>query len=233
MECIVLAGGLGTRLQSVTKDALPKCMALVNGQPFLHYLFSYLQQQQVTKVLLSLGHKASVVLDWLQDKNYGFEVTPIIEQEPLGTGGGIQLALQAAQSNDVIVMNGDTLFLCDIKELFQVHQSHPAAVTLALKIMQQYDRYGSVILDDESKILAFEEKKYKDHGTINAGTYCINKHAFLNKQLPTKFSFEKDYLEAFIHEGSFYGRAFDAYFIDIGIPEDYHKAQHNFLTLFP
>lgn len=207
-------------------------MALVNGQPFLHYLFSYLQQQHVTKVLLSLGHKAAVVLDWLQDKNYGFEITPIIEHEPLGTGGGIQLALQAAQTNEVIVMNGDTLFLCDLKVLFQVHQTHKAAVTIALKTMQHYDRYGSVILDGDGKVLAFEEKKYKDHGTINAGTYCINVPAFFNKQLPTKFSFEKDYLEAFIHEGNFYGRPFDAYFIDIGIPEDYQKAQHNFLTLF-
>ena len=97
MECIVLRGGLGTRLRLVTKDVLPKCMAPVNGKPFLHYLFQYLQQQNIERVILSLGHRAEVIQDWVQESDFGFEVKDVIEKEPLGTGGAVQLAMQKAK----------------------------------------------------------------------------------------------------------------------------------------
>lgn len=233
MEAIILAGGLGTRLRSVTKDAMPKCMAPINGKPFLYYLLWQLQQQGVQRIILSLGHKASVILDWIKEQDFEMTIDYVIEETPLGTGGGIRLALQQANEENCLIVNGDTLFLCSITTLLQEHVSKQAAVTLALKNMKNYDRYGSVVLGADGTIQRFEEKQYKKEGWINAGVYIVQKQALLAKPLPTIFSFEKDYLEAYLSEHRFYGVGFDSYFIDIGIPEDYQQAQLDFLTLFP
>lgn len=233
MEAIILAGGLGTRLRSITKDAMPKCMAPINGKPFLYYLLWQLQQQGVERIILSLGHKASVILDWLKEQDFGMIIDYVIEDTPLGTGGGIRLALQQATEENCLIVNGDTLFCCSITTLLQEHISKQAAVTIALKNMKDYDRYGSVVLRADGAIQQFEEKQYKKEGWINAGVYIIQKQALLAKPLPIIFSFEKDYLETYLSEHRFYGMGFDSYFIDIGIPEDYQQAQQDFLTLFP
>ncbi|HRO43372.1 MAG TPA: nucleotidyltransferase family protein [Flavipsychrobacter sp.] len=224
MECIILAGGLGTRLRATIGD-YPKCMAPVNGKPFLHYIFQYLQTQSCSRIILSLGYKHEIITEWLSKEDWNVSVDLVIENEPLGTGGGIQLAIQRAKEENVVVLNGDTFFDVDLKALFAFHENKQAATTLALRFMQQFVRYGSVNVDEEDRIVSFEEKKFKEDGLINGGVYVINKKHFLEKDLPEKFSFEKDYLEAFVHKGAFYGKRSEGYFIDIGIPEDFEKAQ--------
>jgi D-glycero-alpha-D-manno-heptose 1-phosphate guanylyltransferase len=231
MECIVLAGGLGTRLKSAIGE-IPKCMAPMNNKPFLHYLFEYLRLQNCSRVILSLGHKHQVILDWLSQQSLPFVVDHVIEHEPLGTGGGIRLALDRATSDNVIVLNGDTMFNIVLSDLLAFHSSHSAETTLALKHMHQFDRYGSVKTNAVGTITAFEEKQYKEEGLINGGVYFINRRAFLNRHLPAKFSFEKDYLETFVDDHRFYGQVHDAYFIDIGIPADYLQAQEDFKQIF-
>lgn len=230
MECIILAGGLGTRLQGVIGDQ-PKCMAPVNGHPFLHYLFNYLEKYDCTRVILSLGHKHEAVLEWLKIQHRSFEISYVVETEPLGTGGGIQLAMQQAKEKEVIVLNGDTMFCVDLKELLKVHTSHRAGTTLSLKEMHNFDRYGVVNTNSDSIIISFEEKQYRDVGLINGGVYAIDKNYFFAKGLPQKFSFEKDYLEAFVSEGRFQSYISNEYFIDIGIPVDYEKAQEDLKTI--
>lgn len=232
MESIILAGGLGTRLRGVIGEQ-PKCMAPVNGQPFLYYLFQYLTANNCTRVVLSLGYKHEVIQDWYKRTNWPFEIDYVIEEEPLGTGGGIQLALRAAKDNQVLILNGDTMFQVDLKALMQFHSAQQAEATLALKPMKQFDRYGVVRKDAGNKIEGFEEKKYTEQGFINGGVYVIERVAFLAENRPEKFSFEKDYLEATVSEGNFYGYESDAYFIDIGIPVDYEQAQQDFKVLFP
>lgn len=231
MECIVLAGGLGTRLRDAIGNQ-PKCMAPVNGQPFLHYIFLYLKEQGCTKVILSLGYMAEVVINWLVTQQLPFEVSYVTEQEPLGTGGGIQLALQSAIEMNVAVLNGDTMFRVPLNDIFREHQHRNAITTLALKEMSTFSRYGVVRTGASGLITAFEEKQQREHGLINGGVYIINRELFLKKSMPEKFSFEQDYLEAFVHEHQFYGYPVDAYFIDIGIPEDYNQAQTDLKTLF-
>lgn len=231
MECIILAGGQGTRLQGVIGE-YPKCMAPVNGQPFLYYLFAYLSGQKCTRVILSLGYKYEVVTAWLATQLLPFETDYVIETQPLGTGGGVALAMPKTMTDDVIVLNGDTMFQVDIKAFMDFHKESNTATTLALKQMQHFERYGVVNIDEHNIITAFEEKRYREDGLINGGVYAINKKSFFDKQLPEKFSFEKDYLERFVKEGKFSGYLSDGYFIDIGIPEDYSQAQHDFKTLF-
>jgi D-glycero-alpha-D-manno-heptose 1-phosphate guanylyltransferase len=232
MECIVLAGGLGTRLQSVIGN-YPKCMADIHGQPFLHYVFDYLEECKcINRVILSLGHKHEVILDWLKTESRPFAIDHIIEDTQLGTGGGISHALTIATEDNVLVLNGDTMFCVDLEELMQFHIASQAATTVALKHMKFFERYGCVKIDVTHRITAFEEKKYCDEGYINGGVYAINKSSLQKKNLPSKYSFEKDYLEAFIQEHNFYGFESEAYFIDIGIPSDYSIAQEDFKTMF-
>lgn len=231
MECIVLAGGLGTRLRGVIGEQ-PKCMAPVNDRPFLYYLLHYLQQQGCTKLILSLGYKHEAVTDWLHGQSFDFKIDWVIEEEPLGTGGGIRLALTAATEEEVFILNGDTFFDVDLSQMQAFHQQQKGAeATLALKEMHHFERYGTVGLSGHS-IAVFEEKKPKDQGLINGGVYLVNRAAFLNRPFPEKFSFEKDYLEAFVQEQHFSGYIADGYFIDIGVPEDYNKVQADFKTLF-
>jgi len=224
VECIVLAGGPGTRLRGVIGET-PKCMALVAGKPFLHHLFNYLLTQGCTRVLLSLGYKHEMVEEWLDKADWNFEIEKVIETEPLGTGGGIQLAMAKARTTDVFVVNGDTLFQADLKAMDSFHREKEARTSLALKSLQDFDRYGAVCCAADGTILSFEEKKPVADGLINGGIYLINKAFFEQKGLPQRHSFEKDYLEAFVSEHQFYGYRSEAYFIDIGIPEDYERAQ--------
>lgn len=231
MEAIILAGGLGTRLQGVI-GAFPKCMAQVDGKPFLAHLFEYLKLQNCTRVILSLGFKHEVITDWLPSLNLPFVVDHVIEHEPMGTGGGILLAMQQAKTDDVVILNGDTMFKVDLDELIASHRTRKAAATLALKEMHDFSRYGVVVTDSDGVVTSFEEKQYRHVGLINGGVYVVNRQSFINKQLPPKFSMEKEYLERYVEDKNFYGHISDGYFIDIGIPEDYHRAQSDFKTLF-
>ena len=232
MECILLAGGLGTRLRNTIGD-VPKCMAPVNGKPFLYHLFRYLEGQNISAITLSLGFLSDVVIDWLGQKKWPFRILWVIEEEPLGTGGGIRLAMERCTEEDVFVLNGDTMFNVDLLAMQAAHHQYRAEATLALKQMYDFDRYGTVEISEGGTITAFEEKAPRAEGRINGGVYLISREQFMSRPLPKKFSFEKDYLESYVNEGRFFGWTSDGYFIDIGVPQDYEKAQSDFLTLFP
>lgn len=230
MECIVLAGGLGTRLQGVI-GAMPKCMAPIAGKPFLFYLLQYLTEQKCSRVILSLGYKHEMVEDWLQQTQWDFEIETVVEHEPLGTGGGISLAMSKTQSQNIFVVNGDTMFRVDLAELYAFHEEKKATISLALKDLKNFERYGVVKIDEQCCVQSFEEKKHYLHGLINGGIYIIRKTDFVQKNLRGKYSFEKEYLEKFVSEDQFYGYSSSAYFIDIGVPEDYNRAQTDFPQL--
>ncbi|GGH71846.1 D-glycero-alpha-D-manno-heptose 1-phosphate guanylyltransferase [Filimonas zeae] len=223
-EAIILAGGLGTRLRSEVPE-LPKCMAPVNGRPFLHYVIQWLQAQGITRFVFALGYKHDYFLDFLKATLPESAYVIATEDEPLGTGGAIANACKQVQTHTVLVTNGDTLFKGDIPALDQFHTSKAGACTLLLKPMQQFDRFGVVETATDGRITSFKEKQYYEQGLINAGMFALNVPAFTAENLPAKFSFEKDYLEALYPQRSMYGLAQDAYFIDIGIPEDYRRAQ--------
>ena len=231
-EAIILAGGLGTRLRGVIGDT-PKCMASVAGKPFLHYLFRYLTTQNISRIVLSLGYKSEAVIEWSAKEEWPFQIDQVIEEAPLGTGGGIRLAMEQCTANDVFVLNGDTMFMIDLAQMLSFHRQSPAETTLAIKAMEHFDRYGTVRMATDGAITSFEEKAPKIQGNINGGIYLINRQAFLQRAFPQKFSFEKDYLEQYVSEAVFYGWTSDAYFIDIGVPQDYKQARLDFQTLFP
>ena len=224
---IILAGGLGTRLKTVLPD-LPKCMAPVNGKPFLSYVINYFHQQGITDFIFSLGYKHEIIVEYLSQFIIG--TSPLrfnfsIEEEPLGTGGAIKKACALINGENIFITNGDTLFKADILLFKNFHYIKNADCTLALKPMKNFNRYGMIELNEDESIKNFSEKKYYESGLINGGLYMLNVNAFLSEPLPEKFSFETDYLEKFYSKQNMFGLIQDEYFIDIGIPEDYERAQ--------
>nr|Q9AGY6.1 RecName: Full=D-glycero-alpha-D-manno-heptose 1-phosphate guanylyltransferase; AltName: Full=D-alpha-D-heptose 1-phosphate guanylyltransferase [Aneurinibacillus thermoaerophilus]AAK27852.1 D-glycero-D-manno-heptose 1-phosphate guanosyltransferase [Aneurinibacillus thermoaerophilus] len=223
MEAIILVGGLGKRLRSVVSE-LPKPMAPIDNKPFLHYIFWYLNKQGIDQVILSTGYKHEMIETYFGNRYHGISINYSIEQEPLGTGGAIKKAFRKTTEENVVIINGDTLFLVDLRKMFERHISFKADLTLALKPMKEFERYGTVITRD-SRVIAFKEKGYHSEGNINGGVYIANKAIFECESLSEKFSFEQDFLEKEFLQKKFYGFISDAYFIDIGIPDDYRKAQ--------
>ena len=226
MEVIVLAGGLGTRLRKVVSE-VPKCMAPIHGKPFLGYLLDYLCLFNVERAVLSVGYKKESVKDWIMNlkKIYPFDIDFAEESEPLGTGGGIRLALSKTKDKDVIVINGDTFFNVDLDDFIDKHKKSGSKISIALKPMTDFDRYGNVLLSEKGEVTEFKEKAHCDAGLINGGIYAIHKSDRLFDNLPRTFSFEKEILQPLAAQSQISGFVSNVYFIDIGIPEGYARSQ--------
>jgi len=203
-------------------------MAPVAGKPFLYYVIAYLQQAGVDHFIFSLGYLHEVIEEFIKTNYPSLDVQLSIEEEPLGTGGAIKHACGKAAEENVLVLNGDTMYKIDVQKLLSFHEAQHAACTLALKPMQHFDRYGVVEINEENQVRSFKEKQFYEHGLINGGVYALNVSKFLSLGLPTKFSFEKDYLEKYYKSEKIMGMIQDEYFIDIGIPEDFQKANAEF-----
>jgi D-glycero-alpha-D-manno-heptose 1-phosphate guanylyltransferase len=228
LEAIVLAGGFGTRLQSVVND-VPKSMALIGGRPFLEYLLDFLITQEVTSVVLSVGYKRDAVIGHFRNQYRSLEIDYAIEEEPLGTGGGIRLAFWKITSQRAFVMNGDSLFRFDFKQLLDLHLKRKADATLALRKLADTGRYGRVTMNRNKRITAFSEKNpAAGPGLINGGVYVIEKLFLMDPEFRGRFSIEKECFESRCSTSGFYGLPVDGYFLDIGIPEDFKKAQDEF-----
>lgn len=230
MEAIILAGGFGTRLKKVVPD-VPKPMAPIQGRPFLEYVLCYLKRAGVKRVVLSVCHQCEVIQDYFRDEFDGIAIDYSIEEEtnPLGTGGAIKKSLEFCDVSNVVVVNGDTFFNVNLSELLTCHQQKDSVLTLALKPMKYFDRYGAVSIDAHQKIISLEEKQYRESGLINGGVYAVNKKIFSGHDLIDTFSFEQFMQEKHKH-ADFYGYISDEYFIDIGIPEDYKTANETVLN---
>jgi len=223
MEVIILAGGLGTRLRSVIND-YPKTMAPVREKPFLEYVLTWLTSYHFNKIVLSVGFKSEIIKAFFKNEFNGIPIEYSFESEPLGTGGAILRALKHIESENVLVINGDTYFPVDIEKFRLGHLAMAGVITVALKKMSIPARYGTVTLDNESNIIQFHEKRFQNEGLINGGIYLINLKFFRSLDLPSKFSFEREVLEN-IAGNNIKGMIFQEQFIDIGIPEDYFKAE--------
>ncbi|ECL0637827.1 D-glycero-D-manno-heptose 1-phosphate guanosyltransferase, partial [Campylobacter coli] len=211
MQAIVLAGGLGTRLRSVVQD-LPKPMAPINGKPFLAFVLEYLKKQGITEIILSVSYKYELIQEYFKDEFEGMKIRYNVEKELLGTGGAIKDALKLVK-NEVYVVNGDTFFDIDLKKLVL----NGSKICIALKQMQNFDRYGTVNVDEQGIVTSFEEKVFKKQGLINGGIYLLKKDIFDEFSLEKKFSFE-EFLQENYKSLKIQTQIFDDYFIDIGVP---------------
>jgi D-glycero-alpha-D-manno-heptose 1-phosphate guanylyltransferase len=233
MEAIILAGGFGTRLRTAVAN-LPKSMASINGRPFLEFLLDRLSTAGLDHVILSVGYMRQVIMDHFKSSYKGLKISYAIEEEPLGTGGGVRLAMKQTNSEHVLVLNGDTLFMLDIGEFSDFHSNRKSSFSIALRHVESTNRYGSVSVNRDGIITGFAEKNSSDGpGLINAGIYLVSRKYFTSNPMPEIFSLEKDFIEKIYKAQHLYGFQASGYFIDIGIPDDFKKAQTEFSHLFP
>jgi D-glycero-alpha-D-manno-heptose 1-phosphate guanylyltransferase len=223
-EAIILAGGLGTRLRGVVGDR-PKPMAPVGGRPFLAHLLDWLAAGGVRHAVLAVGHQHEVIRQHFGSSHGEVALSYVVETEPLGTGGGLRLGATALRGDEAFALNGDTLFAVDLPALAALFADRGAEAVLALKRVPDVGRYGAVRLGPDGRVLAFGEKGGTGPGSINGGVYALRRSLLADPALPDVFSFERDLLEPRHRDLRAYGLESDAYFVDIGIPEDYARAQ--------
>jgi D-glycero-alpha-D-manno-heptose 1-phosphate guanylyltransferase len=224
-EAIILAGGFGTRLRAVVSD-VPKPMAPVAGKPFLAWQMECLAAAGVTRFILSVGFQAETIQKAFGDSFAGCAIAYAHETEPLGTGGAIRLALSYAQESRVFVLNGDSLCDLDLQALRLRVGNHARAIGIGVKHVPDAGRYGAVRFDETTGVVTtFAEKDNSGAGWINAGVYDVSADFFSGLTLSeSAFSFEKEILQKDCH-GGLVAQPAGAFFIDIGIPADYARAQ--------
>jgi D-glycero-alpha-D-manno-heptose 1-phosphate guanylyltransferase len=222
-EAVILAGGLGTRLRGVIDD-LPKSMAAISGQPFLTYLLEYLSMASFSKVVLATGYKHWEVRDRYGASYKGIKLMHSTEDEPLGTGGALLKASSLITSDYFFVFNGDTFFNAGIDGFEKSFNEARCDMSVALKPMKDFERYGSVTIEGE-RIISFNEKKFCSDGLINGGIYIVYTEWLKAVSPGEKFSLEKDLMEKRVATDRICGYISDSYFIDIGIPDDYERAK--------
>ncbi|MCQ2287120.1 MAG: nucleotidyltransferase family protein [Bacteroidales bacterium] len=224
-EAIILAGGFGTRLQGVIKD-IPKPMAPVHNKPFLCYLLDYLNEYNYSHVVFSTGYLHEKIEDYFGEQYKSIKISYAQELSPLGTGGAIQFAMSKCFTDNVLVMNGDTMFKVDLNRFEDFYKEKNCLLAVALREVPDVSRYGSVYVGDDHQIILFSEKGASEgQGLINGGTYLINRNIFNKYPQAEKFSFEKDLMEKYFTKELFFAMESAGYFIDIGIPKDYERAQ--------
>ena len=227
-----MAGGFGTRLAHVVSD-VPKPMAPVYGKPFLAYLLDRLVEAGLTRIVLATGYKHEAVEVWFGTTYRGAEIVYSNEDSPLLTGGAIRKAANVLKTEDFVVLNGDTLFDIDLAQLYTFHRTQNALLTVALRRVEDTSRYGSVTCEN-GRIMAFKEKTESGGvGDINGGIYAIKRSWLMSLERPEAFSFEKEIMQPMAGKDGFFGLSFSDYFIDIGVPEDYYRAQDEFPQIFP
>lgn len=222
MEAVILAGGFGTRLRGIVSD-LPKPMAPVAGRPFLEILLSSLAKKGFKRAVLSVGYMADKISSHFGGHYAGIELIYEVEQEPLGTGGAIRAALERCTSDHVFVFNGDTYLDVEADQLEKLWQSKRSPL-IVVREVPDTARFGRVDLEGQ-KVSAFREKGISGPGLVNAGCYVLPKDALNAFPVNTNFSIETEYLSKEFNRIGLYGFITHGYFIDIGVPEDYLRAQ--------
>jgi D-glycero-alpha-D-manno-heptose 1-phosphate guanylyltransferase len=222
MIAIILAGGLGTRLHPITNDKYPKCMVPINDRPFVEYLLDEIIKYNINQIVFSVGHKHEHIIRHFKSHYKGIPIDYAIEREPLGTGGGIKLAMNKSLTfldHNCIVINGDTFTTINLDKMMSFHAEKSSPITIAVKFVGNVSRYGCVKFNDNKKITKFIEKGSVMPGYINAGVYIIREDQRFY-YLEDKGSFE-ELLQRVPNDVYAYEGDFD--FIDIGVPEEYLK----------
>jgi len=217
---IILAGGLGTRLRSIVSE-VPKPMAPINGKPFLYYLLELLEKNHIRRVVLAVGYKKEIIIEYFGYRFRSIEISYSKESNPLGTGGAILKALNKLNNKRVFIINGDTYFNISLKSLENFHKKKNSSLTIAVKEIFHPDRYDCVLFNSDSRIISFNNTEAISN-YINGGISIIELDMFNQYRLPKKFSFELDFLFKYYSVEKLYTYKSKAYFMDIGVPDSYY-----------
>lgn len=210
-------------MRSAVSD-LPKPMAPIGERPFLELLLDHLLKYDFDHIVLSTGYMHEKIESHFGSSYRGVPLAYAVEETPLGTGGGILNAFSQCESDDVVVLNGDTLFETNFDDLDRFYHSHDTQLAVVLRQVEDTSRYGSVVTDCCDRICQFTEKAASHGGgKINGGIYMMNRSIFDGYRVGDNFSFEKEIMQKRYTSDAYYAYVSGAYFIDIGIPEDYYR----------
>jgi NDP-sugar pyrophosphorylase family protein len=228
VDLVILAGGKGTRVEGITRDALSKVMLPVNGHPFLAYVIRLYAQKGFRHFVLATGHCAKGIENYFGNgEAYGVEISYSSEKEPLGTGGALRLALSVAQTANVLVVNGDTFFDVDTETFLSQHANSHSVVTLALINQGGSNRFGVVRMNVNNAIQEFLEKS-PSFGLVSGGVYAVDRTKLMSI-IDTSFrtrplSLENDVWPYLVSQNAMRGMEFHETFLDMGTPESYAAA---------
>lgn len=222
LDVVILAGGRGTRLQSVPGD-IPKPLRPVNGRPFLSYLVEQVRGAGARRVLLSLGYHPDAFRDFAARE--GVETS--VEPAPLGTGGGLRTALPLLRTETILAMNGDSYASVDLALLAALHRRRMARATMLLAEVPDAARYGRVEIDEDASILRFAEKGEAGPGLVNAGVYVLQRSVLAEIPEGREVSLERETFPSLVGTG-FFGEPGTFAFMDIGTPESYAASSEFF-----
>lgn len=229
LSCLILAGGLGTRLAPLIRD-LPKPLAQVAGRPFLTYLLEQVQAAGCTNVILSIGHLGHLIEEYFGDGHqYGLQLRYVRELKPLGTGGAVALARPLLDATTCLVLNGDSYCPLDLAALLAYHRRQGAWATIAAAQVTDPTLYGQLGLAADDTIIDFREKgESAGPGYVNVGIYLLEQTVLQLLPFTTPCSLERDLFPMLAGRGLYAFRQ-TAPFIDIGTPVTWQQAQ----TLLP
>jgi len=225
-QAVILAGGLGTRLRGVVPD-LPKPMAPVNGRPFLEHLLAYWIGQGITRFVLSVGYRREAIMSHFGSEYGGAALAYAVEEVPLGTGGGLLLALEHVNGVDpFLLLNGDTYFEVKLAALERLHAEGRADCTIALFRAAESGRYMAVDIANDGRIVALNAGTAKAGQLANGGAYLVQRPALraLGWDAGKSVSLESELLPLLHGSGGrLFGCECGGRFIDIGVPGDYAR----------
>lgn len=226
-SAVILAGGLGTRLRSAVPD-LPKPMAPISGRPFLEHQIDYWMRQGVEHFVLSVGYRYQNIVDHFGTRYKDADMDYVIEESPLGTGGGLLLSAEKISRNaPFLLLNGDTYFAVDLQILDHFARSNDADWCFSLFRTQEEGRYMGMDISPQGELRSLKSDAGRPGRLANGGVYWVNPRALRGTGFTpgAKVSLEDDIFPAAIASGQrVMGLEFSGAFIDIGVPDDYNRA---------
>lgn len=199
------------------------------GRPFLTYLLQFLEMNGVHRVVLAVGYRKEIICGFFGSSYGEMKLHYSLEDEPLGTGGGLLQSLTYVDHPTALVLNGDTFLRLNYQAMAATFDHQPdAQLVVALRPVENASRYGAAIVD-AGRIQGFTTGGKAGPGLINAGCYLVARNIFQRYPMPPKFSWEEDFLQSRSPEVRPIAFECDVPSIDIGIPESLHEAQ----TLIP
>jgi D-glycero-alpha-D-manno-heptose 1-phosphate guanylyltransferase len=222
---IVLAGGLGTRLRGAVPD-LPKPMAPINGRPFLEHQFDYWIAQGVDRFIVSVGYRREAITGHFGSRYRGVPVHYAVEETPLGTGGGLLLAVaQLTGTEPVLVLNGDTYFEVSLPALARFHAATGSDWTFTLFRAEEAGRYMGMDIAPDGRVQSLRSGTGTPGRLANGGAYLVSPECLRGGwEAGSKLSLEDDLLPALFIRARLFGLECAGRFIDIGVPHDYERA---------
>jgi len=226
MEAIILAGGMGTRLQDLFPDR-PKGLVPVADKPFLHWQFSQLEKAGVQHVHIAAGYLADAIKTWLEAHESPLTITLSAEPEPMGTGGGIKFVESYLSDDCFLVLNGDSISPnLELDILKRTHIESGALVTLSTTPIVDAGRYGTVVPDANGWVTEFLEKTDRKKGLISTGVYVANRDLF--KEIPEaeEYSLETQLFPKLASEKRLFSLECVPPLLDMGTPEGRKEMEH-------